>query len=86
MPMRKGGIVEKNSYDAASLARTLRAFEEGYGLPSADFYRAHIANDESVIGTMSGSHRQAWAGFYCEWRRMSGSSFSARVERDLELA
>jgi hypothetical protein len=78
--------VEKHTYDAASLAGALRVLEDGYGISSADFYRAHIDNDETVLGTMSGTHRQAWAGFYCEWRRMSASSFSARLERDLAPA
>ncbi len=76
--------MEKHVYDVSSLEGVLRAFEEGYGLTSADFYRAHVAGDDTVLGSMSGSHRQAWAGFYAEWRRMSGSSFSARVERDLQ--
>jgi hypothetical protein len=78
--------VEKHQYNAASLARTLCAFEDGYGISSAVFYRAHIANDDEIVAAVSGSHRQVWAGFYCEWRRMSGSSFADRVERDLELA
>lgn len=87
MPRKiKGEIVEKHFYDAASLERTLRAFEGGYGLSSADFYRGHVANEATVIDRMSGMHRQAWAGFYCEWQRMSGSSFADRVERELELA
>lgn len=78
--------MKKQTYSAAALLRVCETFEEGYGITSADFYRAHVENDERVIGEMSGAHRQAWAGFYSEWRRMSGTSFSARIERDLEIA
>jgi hypothetical protein len=78
--------MEKQTHNAASLLGILQTFEDGYKLSSADFYKAHVENDDDVVGNLSGMHRQAWAGFYAEWRRMSGSSFSARIERDLELA
>jgi hypothetical protein len=77
--------VEKHLYDAASLERTLRVFEDRYHMSSADFYRAHVENSDTVA-SMAGAHRQAWAGFYCEWRRMSASGFTERAERELELA
>ncbi len=77
--------MEKHYYDAASLERTLHAFEDGYGRSSADFYRAHLAG-EDAIEDMPGFHRQAWAGFYAEWRSLTGNSFADRIERDLELA
>jgi len=77
--------MKKRSYNAASIERTLRAFERRYEMTSEDFFRAHVADDTSVAA-VPGSHRQPWAGFYRTWLRMSGGGFAARAERELELA
>lgn len=77
--------MERHVYDIDSLRGVLQAFEEGYGMSSEDFYRAHVENGDAVQH-MSGAHRQAWAGFYAEWQRMVDSSFAGRVKRELELA
>lgn len=76
--------MDKHYYDAASLERTLRAFEARFGLSSVDFYRAHVESTDAVAD-IPGFYRQSWAAFYSEWRRLTGSSFADRVERDLEL-
>ncbi len=76
--------MEKRYYNAASVERTLRAFERRYGMPSDDFFRCHVAGDP--IPAVAAWHRQAWAGFYRAWLRMSGGGFAARAERELELA
>lgn len=77
--------MEKRYYNSSSLERVLQAFERGYGMPSADFFAAHVSDDERVV-SIPGVHRQAWAGFYRAWRRMSDSGFADRAERELELA
>lgn len=81
----RGDTVEKRYYNAASIERVLRAFERGYGLTSAEFYRSH-AGDGSAITQVPSFHRQAWAGFYRTWLRLSGSGFAERAERELEIA
>lgn len=75
--------MEKRYYNATSIERTLRAFERGYGMTSEDFLRAHVAGEE--LPQVSAWHRQAWAGFYRTWLRMSGGGFASRAERELEL-
>lgn len=77
--------MEKRYYNAASLQGVLDSFERGYGMTSAEFYRAHLNNDASME-RISGFHRHAWAGFYVAWERMSDNGFASRVKRDLELA
>ena len=77
--------MKRRYYNAASLERTLRAFERKYGMTSEAFFRAHLADDEAVV-SVPGSHRQAWAGFYRTWLRMTDGGFAARAERELELA
>lgn len=77
--------MDKHYYNAASVERTLRAFERRYGMSSDEFFRAHVADDERVAAVPA-SHRQPWAGFYRTWLRMSGGGFAARAERELELA
>lgn len=77
--------MEKHYYNAASIERVLRSFERGYGLSSDDFYRGHIA-DSPEVESVPSMHRQAWAGFYRTWLRLSGSGFAERAERELELA
>jgi hypothetical protein len=77
--------VKKSAYNAASLERVLRAFEERYGFSSAAFYRAHLENGD-LVAEMTGSHRQAWAGFYVEWQSFDDSAFAERTERELQLA
>ena len=77
--------MEERYYNAASIERTLRAFERRYKMTSDDFFHAHVTDHES-IASVPGSHRQPWAGFYRTWLRMSGGGFAARAERELELA
>lgn len=77
--------MERHVYGIDSLRGVLQAFEDGYGMSSEDFYLAHVENRDAVQD-MSGSHRQAWAGFYAEWQRMDNGSFAGRVKRELELA
>ncbi len=77
--------MEKRYYTAASIERVLRTFERGYELSSAEFYRGHVS-DSSEVGHVPSMHRQAWAGFYRTWLRISGSGFAERAERELELA
>ena len=77
--------MEKRYYTVASIERVLRTFERGYGLASDAFYRSHVS-DGPDIGHVPSMHRQAWAGFYRTWLRISGSGFAERAERELELA
>ena len=77
--------MQKRYYNAGSIERVLQTFERGYSLSSADFYAAHVGDPEA-ISHIPGVHRQAWAGFYRTWLRLSGSGFAARAERELELA
>lgn len=78
--------MEKRYYTASSLEQVLRSFEKAYELDSDDFYRAHVEDDERRIASVPRHHRQIWVGFYETWKRLSGSNFAERAERELELA
>ena len=75
--------MEKRFYDASTIQRVLEDLERGYGISSSEFWSAH-AGDGMAIKHVPSVHRQAWAAFYETWLRLSGSSFSARIERELE--
>jgi hypothetical protein len=75
--------MERYYYDATSLERLLAGFETRYGIPSAEFYERHVADD--VPGGMSGVHRNAWASFYRDVLRLRGE-FVANAENLLALA
>jgi hypothetical protein len=77
--------MEKRFYNAASIERILQTFERGYSISSAEFFKEHEV-DGPEIRSIPAFHRQAWAGFYRTWLRLSDSGFAARVERELELA
>jgi hypothetical protein len=77
--------MDKRVYNAASIERILLTFERGYSISSAKFFAEH-AIDGPLIQSVPVFHRQAWAGFYRTWLRLSGSDFASRVERELELA
>ena len=55
--------MDKHYYDAASLSRTLKAYEDGYGLSSAEFYRAHTASGRLIARHVgSGSPQRSQSG------------------------
>jgi hypothetical protein len=76
--------MEKRSYNAASIERILKTFERGYSIPSLMFFEEH-ESDGPAVQAIPGVHRQAWAGFYRTWLRLSDSGFAAQVARELEL-
>jgi hypothetical protein len=76
--------VEKRIYNAASLERSLRAFESRFGMDSETFLAAHEAESEAVVA-IPRFVRHTWASFYVDWKRLSGDDFGARVAHDLEL-
>lgn len=77
--------MEKRFYNAASIERILQTFERGYAMTSSMFFKEHEI-DGPAVQDVPAYHRQAWAGFYRTWLRISGSGFAERVERELELA
>lgn len=76
--------MEKRYYNAASLGQSLGAFEERFGVSSADFYAAYESGE--TLSDIPGFHRHVWASFYRDYRRLNGEDFSALVEHELELA
>lgn len=60
--------MKKRYYNAASLERDLRAFEECYGLTSDAFYRAHEKCKAPTRVSMF--DRVVWADLYREYRRL----------------
>ena len=77
--------MEIGYYDADSLSRTLADFEGRYRLSSEKFYELYLADDDA-IAHVPGFHRQVWASFHRDVRRLTGEDFVERVERTLELA
>lgn len=76
-------VEDRNTYDAASLSRVLRSFEERFGMSSSDFYQRHL-DSADVLAGIPGFVRQSWAGFFVEWQRLAPeSSFSDQVAREL---
>lgn len=52
--------------DPQSLLRVLGVFERNYNLSSADFYRAHV-RDEQPASDLAPWHREIWSGTYRQW-------------------
>lgn len=74
-------------YNGPALKRTLQAFEERFQLASADFYDAYLEpEDSSVLREVPLFERHVWADLYRESRRVDGSDFAERAQRELELA
>jgi hypothetical protein len=76
--------MQRHSYNAASLERSLLALEKRFGMDSATFMRAHEEDAPSIAG-IPGFVRHTWASFYVDWQRLSGEDFGSRVARELEL-
>jgi hypothetical protein len=76
--------MEKRYYNAASLERSLDAFERTFGMTSEAFMRAYEA-DDAAIERIPRFQQHTWASFYVDWQRLSGEDFGAQVARDLEL-
>jgi len=72
--------MERRYYNASSIERTLRVFEQKYGMTSEDFYAAHLVDDDLHLPR---SHRQSWAMFCRTWMRMTGGGFAAQAAREL---
>lgn len=66
--------MERNYYDASSLARVLRVFEERYGMSSEEFYTSHVSDEP--LEHVSGFHRHTWASFYRDVLRLRGDGFA----------
>jgi hypothetical protein len=77
--------MKRTTYNRASLERALGAFEERYGLPSNEFYEAHLANDER-LADLRYSDRNAWASFYREARLGRGKDSARHEPRALQVA
>jgi hypothetical protein len=77
--------MQKRYYNAASLERSLGAFERLYGMSSDEFYKAHSApgDDSPLLKDVPRFERHVWASFYRELRRLNGEDFAERVEREL---
>jgi hypothetical protein len=81
-------MTEYATYSAATLERVLQSLERTYGMNSAEFMAAHVADDGERLAGMSGFARHSWASFYAEWQELSGSDdgFAENVEQELALS
>lgn len=81
-------MTEYATYSAATLERVLQGFERTYGMDSAEFMAAHVADDSERLDGISGFTRHSWASFYAEWRELSASDdgFAENVEHELALS
>lgn len=77
--------MEKRYYNSTSISAVLKVFEDGWKMSSEDFYAAHRA-DSPAVASIPGSQRQAWAGFYANWKRMTATGFVEQAQRELEPA
>jgi hypothetical protein len=78
--------MEKRYYNAATLERSLRVFEERYALDSATCFAMRQSGDEAGVEHIPRFHQHVWASFYRKWKRLSGEDFVQHVERELEPA
>jgi hypothetical protein len=74
--------VNKNYYNADSVAPLLRWFEEQYKMSSEDFFEAHVAN-AGLPPALPAFHRHSWASFYAEVRAVAEPSFAESACRVL---
>lgn len=81
--------MEYPTYTVASLERVLRSLEQHYGMSSAAFMAAHMA-DAPEVASIPGFTRHSWASFCVEWREVEGAAdddgFADHVEHELALA
>ena len=80
-------MMERRYYDSESISRSLSVLEKRFELSSADFYKAHQLDCES-IAHIPHFHRNLWAGLYRTQFRLSEDAelLVAQVERTLEYA
>lgn len=70
----------------ASLERALRAYEETYGIESAEFYELRHSEDDPRIAAVPRFHRHAWASFYRDCKRLAGQDLAEHVRHEIEYA
>jgi hypothetical protein len=58
-------------YNADSLTSGMREFEKGFGISSAEFYAAYLAEDEEVLAPVPQFERHVWASFCADAERLS---------------
>jgi hypothetical protein len=61
--------MERHYYSAESLGDELRAFEERYGLPSAEFYKRHVHGDDPE--SVTPFDRVVWSDTFREACRLA---------------
>ncbi len=76
--------MERHYYSAASLRRVLSDLEERYGVTSAEFYSAYLADE--VPSRVSRYHRHVWASFFRDVERMEHADFSDNAREVLALS
>jgi hypothetical protein len=81
----KEAMMERNVYNAESLDRVIKYFEERYALSTPEFYELHRAESDR-LSSIPGFHRHTWASFYRDVRRVSGDDFVAHAEQTLALS
>lgn len=60
--------MERATYNADSLSRALREFEEAFGMSSAEFYTRH--REDLDLEHVPRFERHVWASFYEDVQRM----------------
>jgi hypothetical protein len=76
--------MERRIYNADSLTRALREFEDAYGLPSEEFYAKHLAGED--LAEIRRFDRHVWASFYEDVVRMEkGDDLMGRVGRSFAV-
>ena len=84
---RRVDNMEKHYYNAASLERTIRVFEERFHRDSESLLAAY-RDDRDSISDIPPFIQHSWASFYIEWRDVCGTDddLTDRVRRELQLA
>jgi len=78
--VQEKAAVNKNYYNADSVAPLLRWFEEQCEMSSEDFFEAHVA-DADLPPALPAFH--SWASFYAEVRAVAEPSFAESAGRVL---
>ena len=82
MSETSGGLTI-GTYDTASLAHALLAFQVHYRVDSATFFQAYLADAaDGFARPISGRQQHRWASYYREWLELTGAESGSVPEED----
>lgn len=73
-----------STYNAGDVAQVVLAYEERFGMRSADLIRARRDDDEQALAHIPHWDQAVWSAMYAEWKRMEPQgAFADHIGGDL---